>query len=103
MRTDGTVPCSAGRTVWEEWDASPAKGYGVSVRASTVKRAAHLAKSQNANVLSAEPVQQPANRYSWITSGVPTSAKSQNQAASAVAIPIQPWLPGIPNVAGRRQ
>ena len=41
--------------------------------------------------------------YSWITSGVPTVANSQNQAASAGAIPMQPWLPGIPNVAGRRQ
>ena len=42
-------------------------------------------------------------RYSWITTGVPTVANCQNQAASAGAIPMQPWLPGIPNVAGRRQ
>ena len=37
------------------------------------------------------------------STGVPTVAKSQNQAASPGAIPMHPWLPGIPNVAGRRQ
>ena len=41
--------------------------------------------------------------YSWMTTGVPTVAKFQNQAASAVVMPMQPWLPGIPKVAGRRQ
>ena len=104
MRTGGTVPCDAGRTVGG-WERIAGKRYGVSALAST--RAAQLrvrsqwpiggmAVSRDTNVGPSDVAPDPTGfrflltGYSWITSGVPTFANSQNQAASAGSIPIQP-------------
>ena len=98
MRTGGTVPCRAGRTVGEEGAHRRLKGTGFRRGVNRETQCPlQIAVRRGRELQSTVPVieHMKAERsspwpscclppdYAWITSGVPTVAKLQNQAASA--------------------